>query len=131
MKNISARNIQMFVAGALAFMGFRELFWLPYYFIVSKDAHLVIGCILSGLSLLIGISIFVGNPRAILWAKIYLGLNILVFPFIFFLFSVLHISTSKMQNFGLKSILGFATVFVLYLLLVWSTSKRFSDDPDA
>jgi len=117
----------MFVAGALSLTGFRELFWLPYYFVVSKDIHLVIGSLLSGLSLLIGISIFVGNPRAILWAKIYLGLNILVFIVI----SLLHIPASKTQNFDLKSALGFATVFILYLLLVWSTSKRFSNDPDA
>jgi hypothetical protein len=70
MKNISAKGIQMFVAGALALTGFRELFWLPYYLVVSKDFHLVTGSILSGLSLLFGISIFVGNSRAILWAKI-------------------------------------------------------------
>ena len=126
MKNVSAKNIQMFVAGALALTGFRELFWLPYYLAVSKDFHLVTGSILSGLSLLIGISIFVGNPRAILWAKIYLGLNIVVFAVIFLIFPLLH----KTQNFDLKSALGFATVFILYLLLVWSTSKRFSDNSD-
>jgi Ca2+/H+ antiporter len=131
MNKLSRRNVQMFVAGALALTGFRELFWLPYYLVVSKDVHLVTGSILSGLSLLIGISIFVGNARAILWAKIYLGLNILVFAVIFLIFPLLHSLTSKPQNFSLKSVLGFATVFILYLLLVWSTSKRFSDNPDA
>jgi len=49
MSNSIANRIQIFVAGALALMGFRALVWVPHY-VVAKQSACVLGCIAGGLA---------------------------------------------------------------------------------
>jgi hypothetical protein len=71
---ISARDIRLFVAGALALAGFRALIWIPYYFTVPIEPIRIVGAIITGLTLSIGIGIFLGRWSALLLAQIYLWL---------------------------------------------------------
>jgi hypothetical protein len=62
---ILARDIQMFVAGALALLGIRALLYLPYYLItpvhnVAWVSHLFGSCA-AGLDLPLGLAMFFGK----------------------------------------------------------------------
>jgi hypothetical protein len=129
MKNISAKSIQMFVAGALALMGFHALIWIPYYLIYSKDIVFVGGAIFSGLALLIGLAMLAGSERAMFWARIYLLLGI-VGAVVRICLSVFPIS-SPQPHLGWRSVSDLLTPAILFGLLVWSRSKHFRDEPVA
>ena len=129
MTKLSAKSIQIFVAGALALMGFHSLIWLPYYIVFSQSIALAGGSIFSGLALLIGVAMLVGSERAIFWARIYLLLGICgaittlclsVFPI---LPKPLHLSWQSVSN--------LLTPAILFGLLVWNRSKHFRDKPVA
>jgi hypothetical protein len=125
---ISARDIQLFVGGALALTGFRALIWLPYYFAVSMDSVRIIGSIITSLALPIGIAILMGHSRAILLAQIYLWLIVIseciVIPTFYFVVParigrILWATTPDM----LVSIVLLGVIF-------WSRSRRFRHEPD-
>jgi len=131
MKNLTAKSIQTFVAGALALMGFHALVWTPYYLVVSKSLVLVAGSIFSGLALLIGIAMLTGNERAIFWARIYLLLGICggIATICLSVFPILpkeapHLSWWR----GASDLL---TPAILFWLLAWSRSKNLRDEPVA
>jgi hypothetical protein len=129
MNKISAKSIQMFVAGALAIMGFHSLIWLPYYIVFSQSIALAGGCIFSGLALLIGVAMLVGSERAIFWARIYflLGICGAIATFCLSVFPILP----KPLHLGWRSVSDLLTPAILFGLLVWSRSKHFRDEPVA
>jgi hypothetical protein len=125
---ISAQNIQVFVAGALALMGFQSLVWAPYYLIVSKDLVFVIGSLISGLALWIGIAMLIGSERAIFWARIYLLLGILsaiAVPCLsaFSVPGAPHLSWWRSAS-------DLLTPAILLWLLIWSRSQRVNRMPN-
>ena len=129
MKKISARSIQMFVAGALALMGFHSLIWLPYYIVFSQSTALAGGSIFSGLELLIGVAMLAGSERAIFWARIYLLLGICgaIATICLSIFPILQ----KPPHLSWRSASDILTPAILFGLLAWSRSKHFRDEPVA
>ena len=129
MKNISARNIQLFVAGALALTGFRALIWLPYYMTVSRDSVLIVGAIITGLALPIGIGIFKGRTASILLAQIYLSLVLIAgciaIPVVW------HFFPEKVGRMTFSGVPELLIIVVLLALIFWSNSPRFRHEPDA
>jgi hypothetical protein len=130
MNNVSAKSIQMFVAGALALMGFQPLVWLPYYLVVSKSIALAGGSIFSGLALVIGVAMFLGKPSAARWAQVYLWLGIV--GAVAMIFCILfHVFPMKETPWSLwRGTFDLLASVILLLLLVWSRSKHFRDEPD-
>ena len=128
MNKIPAKSIQMFVAGALALMGFHALIWTPYYLIYSKDIVFVGGSIFSGLALLIGVAMFAGSVRAMLWARIYLLLGI-VGAIVSICLSVFQIVPKAPHLSWWRVTSDFLTPAILFGLLVWSSSKDLRDEP--
>jgi cytochrome bd-type quinol oxidase subunit 2 len=106
MNKMSAKSIQMFVAGALALIA------------------LVGGSIFSGLGLLIGVAMLMGREQAMFWARIYLLIGIAgaIATVCLSLFPVLpkapHLSWWR----GASDLL---TPAILFWLLVWSRSRHF------
>jgi len=127
MNKISPKSIQLFVAGALALTGFRDLFWLPFYFVYSKDTVLIVSSILTGIALVLGISILRGFERAVHWAIVYLALSVGLALAIMF-FSLSHTPPPRPPNFAWKTVGSIITPLTLLVLLLWSRSKYFQDD---
>jgi hypothetical protein len=131
MTNISAKNTQMFVAGAFALMGFQPLIWVPYYLFVYKSIAIAGGYIFCGLALPIGIAIFLGKPAAIRWAQVYLWIGI-VGAIAMFVCSLFQVFPQKSMPWSLwRATLDLLVSAILLLLLAWSHSKPFRDEPDA
>ena len=127
MSKISAQSIQMFVAGALAVIGFHSLLNIPYDLFIAKNTVLIIDSLFTCVGLLIGIAMFVGSSKAVLWAQIYLLLGLLCALAVIFLYFV-HISPQASQ-FSWRFISDLLTPIILLALLMWSHSKRFQDAP--
>jgi hypothetical protein len=133
MRNISRRDIQVFVAGTLACLGFQALVWAPYEILYSRDSILVIASLIAGSGLFLGIGIVLGSMRALRWAQILLWLGLLL--------DVISVCVLVLGRFGMspkvphmslyRSISSVLTLSVLLWMLLWSQSKRFKDEPDA
>jgi hypothetical protein len=79
MRKISARDIQVFVAGVIAYIGFHFLGGAAYF----RDTHTQVGgvvaiFIIGAVSVLLGLSIAAGNMRALRWAQVILWLVLAV-----------------------------------------------------
>jgi uncharacterized membrane protein len=127
MNKLSSREIQVFVAGALALMGLHSLVVTPYYIFVSKSLSLSAVALLSALPLLIGIAMLKGNERALKWAQIYLWLC--------FIGAVMRIgfavSSNKPEHSDWWQYLSdFLTLVVLIWLLKRSNPDRFDQTPN-
>jgi hypothetical protein len=130
---ISARDIRVFVAGALALIGFRALVSIPHSVTLSIDsAHMgraVIGDLIVGLALPIGIGVFLGRWSALFWAQIYLWLKFIgaciAIPFFW------YFSHEKVWSLALRIVPEILVAAVLLGLVFWSTSERFRYEPDA
>jgi hypothetical protein len=127
MNKISAKSIQMFVAGALSLMGFHSLIWLPYYIVFSQSIALAGGSIFSGLALLMGVAMLIGSERAIFWARIYLLLDI-VSAIAMTCLSALSMPGAPHLSWW-RSVSDLLTPAILIWLLVLSRSKHFQDEP--
>ena len=130
MNKISANNIQMFVAGALAVCGFDSLIRTPYDIVVFKSVVAIGGSLVSDLALLIGVAILVGSKRALSLASIYLLLEIGC--------GLLMLSTHvfRLLPDGLATVSWWSAIdllspAILFALLAWSRSKHFRDEPVA
>jgi hypothetical protein len=126
---ISARDIQLFVGGALAITGFRALIWLPYYLAVSLDSARIAGSIITGLALPIGIGILVGRVQAVSWALIYLWLVVIsgfiVIPAFYYALP------SKIDRILWATAPEMLVSIALLVVIYWSRSRRFRHEPDA
>jgi hypothetical protein len=123
MNKISARDIQLFVGGALALTGFRALIWLPYYVAVSMDSVRIAASIISGLALLMGIGILMSRAWAIWLAQIYLWLVVIsgciAIPILW------HFFPEKGGCMALGSAPDMVVSIMLLILIYWSRSRRF------
>ena len=122
-----ARRVQMFVAGALALMGFRALVWLPHYCSI-RDSVLIIGCLVVGLGLPLGVAILVGSLRAVRLAEVYLWLGVIGMVATLVVFA-LHVLPADAPRTSWRSIPDLIIPLVLLALLVWSRFPR--HEPDA
>ena len=126
---LSAKNIQLFVAGAIAISGFRGLVTLPSQGWDSKGIQLAVTVIMSFIGLLIGVAMLVGKAQAIRWARIYLGVSVTL-TFVMLDFALVYGFSRGMPQFEWKYVSAFAVPLVPWLLLLWSGSKRFRIEPD-
>jgi hypothetical protein len=128
METLSTRSMHVFVAGSLALLGFRAVVWIPHTIISSRSVMLSAGVMATSLALPIAIALLVGNPRAVLWAKIYLWTDLLGATAMI-CFSVLgKLVTSVIgPPLDMNDVSALLTSLVILLLLRWSRSKRFSN----
>jgi hypothetical protein len=125
---ISARDIQVFVAGALALLGTQALLQLPSYFFGRAPASdwfdLLFYSLSAALDLLLGLAVFFGRRRAILVTQIWLWLT-LAFSIIMAVRAVL--GTNKTLTYILFwTALSYSVIFIALLLLIYlSRSQRF------
>jgi hypothetical protein len=126
---ISARDIKLFVAGALALTGFRALILIPYDLIVARDSVLIGGAVIAGLALPIGVGILLGRWSAFFWAQVYLWLKFIggcvAIPIYW------YFSHAKIGRLALRSVPEILVAAVLLGLIFWTTSERFRYEPDA
>src|SRR6476646_8913163 len=122
MRKPSKRAVELFVAGALALLGFRVLIGVPYYLFVSTPSLNVrlISSLLTALALPIGIAILLGRPSSVLCAQIYLWLVILsgwvVIPINY------HLDAESSGRFLWKTVREVLVAAVLLALIFWSRS---------
>jgi hypothetical protein len=131
MSKLSRRDIELFVAGALALIGFRALIGLPYYFAASTPMIGVrfITSLLTALALPIGIAILLGRASAIFCAQIYLWVVIVAacvaIPVYY------HFVPDHSAGLMWRVIPELLVAVVLLALIFWSRSRRFRNEPDA
>jgi hypothetical protein len=123
MSKISARDIQTFVAGAMALNGFHSLFWAFSYCFYPRDFEQISIQLLYALVLPLGIGIFMGRAWAIRLTVIYYW--IIVFS-TFTAVPIFCFSNPAMA----KTVIWYSaydlliSIFVLGLIS-WSRSRRF------
>ena len=132
MNKISARDIQVFVAGAFALDGSDALLAIPYYFsyFFSTPSHLLIGMIvpqlIRSLFLPLGIAILMGNARALNWAKICLWLAVVTYSA-----GIILVCCFRPHD-DLSLLSNFVTDLVINAILLWllkhSLSKNSEDN---
>ncbi|MGA2869255.1 MAG: hypothetical protein ABSF34_08855 [Verrucomicrobiota bacterium] len=132
MNKLSARDIQVFVAGAFALDGSDALLAIPYYlsYYFSTPSHVLIGMIIPqlvcSLFLPLGIAILMGNARALKLAKICLWLAVVTYSAGIILVCCFrpHDDRSLLSN--------FVTELVINAILLWllkhSLSKKLEDN---
>ena len=131
---ISARDIQVFVAGALALLGIRALLYLPYYLAAPVHSFAWVGHLFgscsAGLDLPIGLAILFGRRWGILLAQIYLWLSLVLGIINGFYFGMV-LGSSKALSY-ISTISPDLIIQVALLWLIWlSQSKKFRHEPDA
>jgi hypothetical protein len=131
---ISARDIQVFVAGALALLGIRALLYLPYYFAALEHNAAWVGRLIfslsAGLDLPLGLVIFFGKRWALLLTQIWLWLSLAYSIFITFL--IFSVSGLPKALSYIWTVSPDSVIFIVLLLLIWlSQSKKFRHELDA
>jgi len=123
---LSARDIQVFVAGALALPGFHSLLWAPYYVIYSQYLLVATGMLFAAVAFLIGLALLFNYAHAVFWAQIYLLLEVIgslvmlgSYAFAFFP-KWPHLSWWQMVSNLLAPV-------ILLGLLLWSRSLRLNE----
>ena len=128
---ISARDIQVFVAGALALLGAQALFQLPSYFFGPAPASdwldLLFYSLSAAIDLLLGLAVFFGWRRAILLTQIWLWLA-LPFTIVTAARAVSGTNTT-LSGILLWTVSSYLVIFIALLLLIYlSRSQRFQSD---
>lgn len=130
MNRISARSIQVFVAGAIALMSFQSLLLLPYFLAVSKDLIFVLSSIISGFALWIAIAMFFGSKKGIWWANVYLWLCSISSAGMACIYGVAASDIWKpLPHATWRGLSHLPIPVILLWLLIWSRSRRFQDQP--
>jgi hypothetical protein len=129
MNKTSARDIQLFVAGALALIGFQALILLPYYLTASMDLVRALSGIIAGLALPIGICMLTGRAKALLFAQIYLWLLVitgcLVLPV--YCWAI----PARAKSLVLRVAPEMITAIILLWLIFWSRSRKPGPEPES
>ena len=128
MNKLSARDIQVFVAGAFALDGSDALLAIPYYF--STPSHVLVGMIvpqlICSLFLPLGIAILMGNAHALNWAKICLWLAVVTYSA-----GIILVCCFRPHD-DLSLLSNFVTDLVINAILLWllkhSLSKNSEDN---
>lgn len=135
MKKLSARDVQIFVAGALALTGFQALIKVARYFVdyvgqlESLPRGTVIGLVIEGLALPLGINILVGSTEALRWTRIFL--RFWVFAGLLSLLVYCASTPSKSQQYIENLLPEILVYFILLGLISWSGTQGFRDEPPA
>jgi hypothetical protein len=130
MSKISARGIQIFVAGTLAYTGFQAFVWT--FYVVGFTQSSVWATAVSSfpvLGLLIAVAMLIEKQGAILWAQIYL-----------FSYGLLGVGGTIAESlsapqalprvfFIWRVISALLAPTILLGLLLWSRSERFRQTP--
>ena len=126
MKPITAREIQVFVAGALALMGLRSIYESLITLIFIKYSPSILYLPLIGLiPLLLGLAIFYKSENAVKLSKIVLSV-LIVSHGIYVTVAYLH---NDAKPFTPILYLSTALILeiILYCLLFWSTSLEIKE----
>jgi hypothetical protein len=125
----SARDIQLFVAGAFSLTGLYALCWLLEYSIYVRDGAVIFQHLIGVLMLALGIGIFIGSARAVLLALIFLWIDVIGgftgIPIYCYL-----VPSKAMHTIWREAPEMLANVLLLGLM-IWSRSRRFRHEPDA
>lgn len=129
MSKLSSREIQMLVAGALALMGFYGLYWLPYYIFMDRNTVQILTHLGTALALPLGIGMSMGSSRAVLLARIFLWLEVILgmvcIPIICF----------ELPKYAIQLVWrsgpDFIISVILLVLILWSRLAKFTDDEAA
>jgi len=129
MSKITTREVQVFVAGAMALWGFRVLIWLPSEFFVPTHNFFwfvrIVSSVITGLALPLGVAILVGRPRAIRLTQIYLWL-FLVIGFIDMIGFLVPLGSK-----ALRYIAAISPDMLVCIVLLWLlSSRRFRQTPN-
>jgi hypothetical protein len=127
---ISARDIQVFVAGALALLGARALLQLPSYFFVPVDHaaryDLLLYSLSGALDLLLGLAVFFGRRWAILLTQIWLWLTLALSIVTAVRAPVVSGTNKVLSSILLWTVSSDLVIFIALLLLIHlSRSQRF------
>ena len=133
---ISARDIQVFVAGALALLGTQALLQLPSYFFGPAPASawydLLFYSLSAALDLLLGLAVFFGRRWAILLTQIWLWLT-LALSIVSAVCAIVISGPNKVLSYILLWTVwsGLVISIALLLLIHLSRSQKFRHEPDA
>lgn len=72
-----AREIQLFVAGAIAVNGFDALFWFFYFLAKTRDEAMIFAELTGVVALPLGVGILIGRAWAVRWTQIYLWIVVI------------------------------------------------------
>jgi hypothetical protein len=132
MNKISARDIRVFVAGALALDGFDSLIRAPFILfsshtnfatsIILISTHLILS-----LTLVLAIGLLNGNTRALMWTKAVLSI-VIVYECVYVVVNFVSPSSNASTQ-PLSIVPGLFAWIALLGLLYWSDSKSLKDKP--
>jgi hypothetical protein len=123
MIKISAKDAQVFVAGAMALWGFRALIWLPSELVFGHGVY-IFASILTALALPLGVAMLAGKPQAVHWIQVYLWFNLIAG------FLVIVGTFIPLGSKALKYITSVAPDMLVCIVLLWLLcSRRFQDQP--
>jgi hypothetical protein len=131
MSKISARGIQIFVAGTLAYTGFQSFVWTFYVVgFTQSDFGATVISSFPVFGLLIAVVMLIGKERAILWALIYLLIYTL-FGVGGTIAEIISSSHALPREYLIwRFISDSLAPTILFLLLLWSRSQRFRRTPN-
>jgi hypothetical protein len=125
---ISARDIQMFVAGVLSLMGFLFLSSLVRNSFSGSDSLFIASQVFGSLALPLGIGMLLGSTRAIWLTLTFLWFNTIIgftaIPLFCYFFPAKAVQTAWHE---VPEMLVYA---IMLGLVIWSRSGRFRQ-PDA
>jgi hypothetical protein len=136
MIKLSAREIQLFVAGALALLGATALMRIPFYYVEALPlvGFRTVPSVIAGLALPVGIAILLGNQSAVLVARIYLWVILvakcIAVPASYYIYPDRAEGTA-LRNAALRSLPEVLVVAVLLVLVTGSCSRRLAHGTDA
>ena len=121
MNRPTPRDVQVFVAGALAVMGFKALIAIPHC-VSNRMLVEVIASLVGGMGLPIGISLLFGYNRALQIAKIYMWISAIgsLGMICVYLLTILNVVPAKVLSVQwYTTIIGLAKSLILLWLLGW------------
>jgi NADH:ubiquinone oxidoreductase subunit 6 (subunit J) len=126
MSTSMARQVQVFVGGAIAVIGSRALIWIPRSLIAQDGVYFVAG-VLVGLGLPLGVAMLRGRPLALRVAEVYLLLGV-VGMCALFVVSRLNILPPSAPQISWRSLPDLLIPLVLLVLLLWSRLQHNQED---
>jgi hypothetical protein len=128
MRSPTGREVQVFVAGALALDGLHTLIAFMRGLIPTSDRTALAAGLIAALALPLGIAILMKSTFALRIAYIYLGLAILLACVT--VVGALCITGTAIFHYSWVRRFSTAVVIqlILLLLLVWSCSRRLRDE---
>jgi len=124
MSKITARDVQVFVAGALTSVGFHALIRVGYNVMIAWNARDATAWAMVGLLFPFGIGVLLGSALALRLAQIYLWIQVCA-GFAVIAGGAFNLETFRVPFPGAYA-LGVVLDTILLALLLWSKSRRFA-----